>query len=91
MTTIPLFGEVPADSVKVLVPIAGIAFLGFAYSLVVTLSSGDELGRVLMQTTNDIADKVATQPNQVYDPDVCRGICTQDQSGLKTFMESLRK
>ncbi|CAJ1897354.1 unnamed protein product [Cylindrotheca closterium] len=90
-TTVPLFGEIPADSVKVLVPIAVVGIMGFLYSIVVTVSSGDELTAILMQAGNAISEKAATQPNQVYDPDVCRGICTPDQSGLKVFMESLRK
>lgn len=91
MTTVPFFGEVPADAVKILAPIAVFTVVGFLYSIFVTLTSGDELARVLLQVTNDIADKASAQPNQVYDPNVCRGICTPDQSGLKSFMESLRK
>ena len=90
-TTIPLFGEVPADSVKILAPIAVVGIIGFIYSIVVTVRSGDELTGILMQASNVITEKAATQPNQVYDPDVCRGICTPDQDGLKVFMESLRK
>lgn len=91
MTTIPLLGEIPSDSVKVLAPIAVVGIIGFIYSIVVTLINGDELTNILMQAGNAISEKAASQPNQIYDPDVCRGICTGDQEGLKNFMESLRK
>ena len=90
MTNVPLFGEVPSDSVKVLLPIVALAFIGLLYSFILTLSSGDELSRLLLQVTDDLAEKAVTQPNQTYDPDVCRGICTPDQAGVKAFMESLR-
>lgn len=89
-TNIPLFGEVPANSVKVLVPIAVIGVVGFLYSIVVTLNSGDELNRIITQATT----QASMQPNMQYDPNVCRGICSsqeKDLEGLKTFMESLRK
>ena len=94
-TSVPFLGEIPADgSLVVLLPAAGIAVLGFIFSIVVAANSGDQLVEALNGAGQDLADKVAAQPNQTYDPSICRGLCAPNDSdidGLKNLMESFRR
>lgn len=92
---VPLLGEIPVDgSVTVLLPAAAIAVLGFIFSIVVAVNSQDEFVRILSQVSEDIADTAAQKTNMVYDENVCRGICSSQESdleGLRGFMELLTK
>jgi hypothetical protein len=92
---LPLFGEVPVDgSMTVLLPAAGIAALGFIFSIVVAFNSQDEFVRIIAQAGTDIADQATQKTNMVYDENVCRGLCSSQESdleGLRNFMQSLAK
>eukprot|EP00429_Kryptoperidinium_foliaceum_P052562 CAMPEP_0176081950 /NCGR_PEP_ID=MMETSP0120_2-20121206/40992_1 /TAXON_ID=160619 /ORGANISM="Kryptoperidinium foliaceum, Strain CCMP 1326" /LENGTH=188 /DNA_ID=CAMNT_0017415717 /DNA_START=106 /DNA_END=672 /DNA_ORIENTATION=- len=92
---VPFFGEVPVDGgLVVLIPAAVIAFLGFILSIVVAANSSDQIVASLNQVADDIAQQASEKTNMVYDENVCRGICSnqdQDIEGLQRFMESLRK
>ena len=92
---VPFFGEVPIDGgLVVLVPAAGIAFLGFVLSIVVALNSSDQLVASLSNVVEDISQTASQKTNMVYDESVCRGICSSqeaDLQGLANFMENLRK
>ena len=92
---VPLLGEIPVDgSMTVLLPAAGIAVLGFIFSIVVAFNSQDEFVRILSQVSEDISDTAAQKTNMVYDENVCRGLCSsqeQDLEGLRGFMEMLAK
>ena len=92
---VPLLGEITvAGSMTVLLPAAAIGFLGFVFSIVVAVNSSDELVATLSQVPEQIEQQANEKVNRVYDPNVCRGLCsTQDQDldGLRSFMESLRK
>lgn len=87
----PLLGEVAIDgSLVVLAPAVVIGVVGFICSIVIAFNSGDEFVQTSTQISGDIGVQESIQP-QVSDPNVCRGICTQDQEGLENFMQSLRK
>ena len=84
--------EVPIDgSIVVLAPAVVIGVVGVICSIYLAFNSGDEFVQSVTQIGSDIGVQASIQPDQVYDPNVCRGICTQDQEGLKNFMQSLGK
>ncbi|CAJ1897313.1 unnamed protein product [Cylindrotheca closterium] len=86
----PLLGEVAVDgSLVVLAPAVVIGVVGFICSVFIAFNSGDEFVLSTTQIDDTVGQTEATiQPNS---DDTCRGICTQDQDGLRNFMQSLRK
>merc|ERR1712166_1475365 len=88
---IPLFGEVPVDgSLMLLVPAVVFAILGFILSAVIAIKAQDQIVDTFSQATDSIARSAINQPNQVYDENVCRGICSTQQDdidGLNQFMK----
>lgn len=87
---VPLFGEVAIDgSLVVLVPAAVISVLGFIFSIVVALNSGDSFVQELSEV-----DLPETKNNPTVVVEQCRGLCSsQDENldGLRNFMESITK
>ena len=89
---VPLLGEIPVDgSLAVLLPAAGIAVIGLLLSIYIAFNSSDEIVGLLTQVSSDLSNQASQQANQQYDPNVCRGICSSNNDGLKAFMEGLRK
>ena len=92
-TTVPFLGEIPADgSMVVLAPAAGIAVLGFLYSIVIAFNSSDEIVNALYQVSDDISQTATNKANMVYDDSVCRGLCSsQEESleGMRSFMSAI--
>lgn len=87
----PLLGEIPADgNLALLAPAAGIAILGFIFSIVVAFNSKDAFVEEL---------SAIELPKMEYTPTVvedgkCRGLCAdqeKDLEGLRGFMDSLGK
>mmetsp|Transcript_15287 Transcript_15287/g.32155 ORF Transcript_15287/g.32155 Transcript_15287/m.32155 type:complete len:202 (+) Transcript_15287:83-688(+) len=87
----PLLGEIPADgNLALLAPAAGIAVLGFIFSIVVAFNSRDAFVEEL---------SAIELPKMEYTPTVvedgkCRGLCAdqeKDLEGLRGFMDSLGK
>ena len=91
MRSVPLFGEVPADgNLALLVPAAGIAILGFIFSIVVAFNARDEL---VSEFNKVELPKMEYTPTKVEEGK-CRGLCSsqeQDVDGLRNFMESISK
>mmetsp|Transcript_25596 Transcript_25596/g.28715 ORF Transcript_25596/g.28715 Transcript_25596/m.28715 type:complete len:224 (-) Transcript_25596:245-916(-) len=93
--SIPLFGEVPVDgSLMLLVPAVVFAILGFVFSAVIAIKAQDQIVDVfdLNKVVNTMAQSAINQPNQVYDKNVCRGICSTQQDdleGMYQFMKSI--
>ena len=92
---IPIFGEIPVDgSLLLLVPAAIFAVLGFGMSLVIAFKSQDQIVSAMTQVTESVAQTAANRSNQIYDENVCRGICSSkpdDIEGIKSFMESITR
>jgi hypothetical protein len=92
---IPFFGEVPVDgSLGLLVPVSIIAVLGVVLSIVVGLQSQDLIASAFNQVSDDLVNSATNQANQVYDDDVCRGLCSSqetDLENLRSFMDGLGK
>ncbi|KAG7356176.1 hypothetical protein IV203_000862 [Nitzschia inconspicua] len=92
---IPFLGEIPVDgSLALLIPAAGIAAVGFILSIVIAVRSSDEIVGLLSQVSDGINQAAVSKSSQVYDEDLCRGICSsqqQDLDGLRSFMEGLKK
>lgn len=92
---IPLFGEIPVDgSLMLLVPAVVFAILGFVMSAVIAIKAQDQIFDTFSQATNAMAQSAINQPNQVYDKNVCRGICSTQQDdieGLYQFMKSITR
>lgn len=91
MRSVPLFGEVPADgNLALLLPAAGIAILGFLFSIVVAFNTRDEIVSELSKVE---------LPKMEYTPTVveegkCRGLCSSqedDLDGLRNFMEGISR
>jgi len=88
--SVPLFGEVSDDNLKVLLPVAAISVLGFIFSIVVAFNSRDAIGREFSRMEI---------PEMKYTPTVieegkCRGLCSNQQEdfeGLRNFMESISR
>eukprot|EP00574_Skeletonema_japonicum_P004072 CAMPEP_0201727018 /NCGR_PEP_ID=MMETSP0593-20130828/10584_1 /ASSEMBLY_ACC=CAM_ASM_000672 /TAXON_ID=267983 /ORGANISM="Skeletonema japonicum, Strain CCMP2506" /LENGTH=215 /DNA_ID=CAMNT_0048218627 /DNA_START=81 /DNA_END=728 /DNA_ORIENTATION=- len=91
MRSVPLFGEVPADgNLALLVPAAGIAILGFIFSIVVAFNARDELVSELNRVE---LPKMEYKPTVVVEGQ-CRGLCSNqddDVDGLRNFMESISR
>eukprot|EP00573_Skeletonema_grethae_P006814 CAMPEP_0201706466 /NCGR_PEP_ID=MMETSP0578-20130828/48904_1 /ASSEMBLY_ACC=CAM_ASM_000663 /TAXON_ID=267565 /ORGANISM="Skeletonema grethea, Strain CCMP 1804" /LENGTH=212 /DNA_ID=CAMNT_0048194917 /DNA_START=35 /DNA_END=673 /DNA_ORIENTATION=+ len=91
MRSVPLFGEVPADgNLALLVPAAGIAILGFIFSIVVAFNARDELVSELNKVE---LPKMEYKPTVVVEGQ-CRGLCSNqddDVDGLRNFMESISR
>ena len=91
MRSVPLFGEVPADgNLALLVPAAGIAILGFIFSIVVAFNARDEL---VSEFNKVELPKMEYKPTVVVEGQ-CRGLCSnqdEDVDGLRNFMESISK
>mmetsp|Transcript_18443 Transcript_18443/g.31195 ORF Transcript_18443/g.31195 Transcript_18443/m.31195 type:complete len:210 (-) Transcript_18443:207-836(-) len=91
MRSVPLFGEVPADgNLALLVPAAGIAVLGFIFSIVVAFNARDEL---VSEFNKVELPKMEYKPTVVVEGK-CRGLCSNqddDVDGLRNFMESISK
>jgi hypothetical protein len=91
MRSVPLFGEVPADgNLALLLPAAGIAILGFMFSIVVAFNAKDEIVSELSKVELPKMEYIPT----VVEEGTCRGLCSSqedDLDGLRTFMESISK
>ena len=91
MRSVPLFGEVPADgNLALLVPAAGIAILGFIFSIVVAFNARDELVSELNKVE---LPKMEYKPTVVVEGQ-CRGLCSNqddDVDGLRNFMKVMSK
>lgn len=91
MRSVPLFGEVPADgNLALLIPAAGIAILGFIFSIVVAFNARDELVSELNKVE---LPKMEYKPTVVVEGQ-CRGLCSNqddDVDGLRNFMESISR
>lgn len=88
---IPFLGEIPDDgNLLLLAPAAGIAVLGFIFSIVVAFNARDGIVEAL---------SAAEMPKMEYTPTVveegvCRGLCSSqetDLDGLRSFMQGLAK
>jgi len=80
-------GDVSAEEFKKLAPVAGVAILGFVFSVVMTFQNLDELGSWFN------VPEMKYTPTKVVEGE-CRGLCSsQDESleGMRNFMEGLRK
>jgi hypothetical protein len=91
---IPLFGEVPADGLKLLIPATVFAVLGFVLSIVVAVKSSGQIAGTFSTVADSVVQSAINQPNQIYDENACRGICSNQQDdvdGLRRFMESITK
>lgn len=92
---LPLFGEVSVDgSLLVLIPVAVIAIGGFILSIIVAFNSQDQIMDQINQVTDSVTKTAVEKVNQQYDPNECRGLCSdqqQDLDGLRKFMEGLKK
>jgi len=95
MQNIPLFGEIPADgTLLLLVPAVVSAVLGIIYSIVIAFNSSDQIVDSIMQTGDSISQNAVKRNNQVYDKNVCRGLCSSQQDdieGLRNFMEAITR
>ncbi|KAL7445035.1 hypothetical protein ACHAXM_009726 [Skeletonema potamos] len=91
MRSVPLFGDVPADgNLALLIPAAGIAILGFIFSIVVAFNARDEL---VSEFNNVKIPKMEYTPT-VVEEGKCRGLCSSqedDVDSLRNFMESISK
>mmetsp|Transcript_10211 Transcript_10211/g.23900 ORF Transcript_10211/g.23900 Transcript_10211/m.23900 type:complete len:192 (+) Transcript_10211:97-672(+) len=91
MTTVPIFGEVPADgNIALLIPAAVIAVLGFIFSIVVAFNARDE---IVVELSRVEIPKMEYVPTKVVEGQ-CRGLCSnqeEDLDGLRSFMGSLAK
>jgi len=85
---VPFFGEIPADgTLLLLAPALVFGILGFVYSIVIAFNSSDQIVNSLTQTA-------VNKNNQVYDKNVCRGLCSSQQEdieGLRNFMEAITR
>ena len=91
---IPLFGEVSTDGLKLLIPATIFAVLGFILSIVVAVKSTDQIAGTFSTVADSVVQSAKNQPNQVYDANTCRGLCSNQQDdidGLRRFMESITK
>ena len=91
---IPLFGEVSTDGLKLLIPATVFAVLGFILSIVVAVKSTDQIAGTFSTVADSVVQSAKNQPNQVYDANTCRGLCSNQQDdidGLRRFMESITK
>ena len=92
---IPLFGEIPKDgSLFLLVPATVFAVLGFGLSIVIAFKSTDQIAGTFSTVADSVVQSAKNQPNQVYDANTCRGLCSNQQDdidGLRRFMESITK
>lgn len=90
-TIVPILGEVPADgNLALLAPAAGIAVLGFIFSIVVAFNARDAIVQELSAVE---LPKMEYTPT-VVEEGVCRGLCSSQESdleGLRGFMNSLAK
>ena len=90
-TTVPIFGEIPADgNLALLVPAAAIGLLGFIFSIVVAFNSRDAIVQELSAVE---LPKMEYTPT-VIEEGVCRGLCSSQESdleGLRGFMQGLAK
>jgi hypothetical protein len=91
MRSVPLFGEVPADgNLALLLPAAGIAILGFLFSIVVAFNARDEIVSELSKVE---LPKMEYTPTKVEEGK-CRGLCSSqedDLDGLRNFMEGISR
>ena len=91
MSTVPIFGDVPADgNMALLIPAAGIAVLGFIFSIVVAFNARDEIVADLSKVE---IPKMEYVPTKVVEGQ-CRGLCSnqeEDLDGLRNFMGSFAK
>lgn len=91
MRSVPLFGEVPADgNLALLLPAAGIAVLGFLFSIVVAFNARDEIVSELSKVE---LPKMEYTPTKVEEGK-CRGLCSSqedDLDGLRNFMEGISR
>ena len=91
MQRVPLLGEVPADgNLALLIPAAGIAILGFIFSIVVAFNARDEL---VSEFSKVEIPKMEYKPTVVVEGE-CRGLCSnqdEDVDGLRNFMEGISK
>lgn len=91
MRSVPLFGEVPADgNLALLIPAAGIAILGFIFSIVVAFNARDEL---VSEFSKVKVPKMEYTPT-VVEEGKCRGLCSsqeEDVDSLRNFMEGISK
>ena len=92
---LPFIGEIDVDkSLVVLIPVTVIAIGGFILSIFVAFNSQDQIMDQINQVTDSVTKQAVQQANQQYDPNECRGLCSnqqQDLDGLRGFMEGLRK
>jgi hypothetical protein len=92
---LPFFGEVDVDgSLVVLIPVAVIAIGGFILSIIVAVNSQDQIMDQINQVTDSVTKTAVQKVNQQYDPNECRGLCSnqqQDLDGLRSFMDGLKK
>ena len=89
---VPFFGEIPADGSLLLGGAVVFAVLGFIYSIVIAVNSSDQIVNSLSQIPHSISQTAIDRSNQVYDENVCRGLCSSqsdDIDGLRNFMESI--
>ena len=90
-TTVPIFGEIPADgNLALLVPAAVIGLLGFIFSIVVAFNSRDAIVQELSAVE---LPKMEYTPT-VVEEGVCRGLCSSQESdleGMRGFMQGLAK
>lgn len=88
-TSVPLFGEVPADgTLGLLVPAAAISVLGFIFSIVVAFNSKD----AIVQEMSKVELPEMKYTETVVKEGQCRGLCSSqddDLDGLRNFMESI--
>lgn len=85
---VPFFGEIPADgTLLLLAPALVFGILGFVYSIVIAFNSSDQI-------VNSLTQSAINKNNQVYDKNVCRGLCSSQQEdieGLRNFMEAITR
>eukprot|EP00957_Ditylum_brightwellii_P068385 5191401-Ditylum_brightwellii.AAC.1 len=89
-TTVPILGEIPLDgSITVLLPAAGIAVIGFIYSIVVAFSAKDTISEGVRKVGQNVNIPEMKYTPKEYDESVCRGLCSsqeQDLEGMRTFL-----
>jgi hypothetical protein len=92
---LPFLGEVPVDgSLVVLIPATVVAIGGIILSIIVAFNSQDQIMDQINQVTDSVTKTAVQKVNQQYDPNECRGLCSnqqQDLDGLRNFMEGLKK
>jgi len=95
MINVPFLGEIPADEGVLQFAVAGVvALLGFGLSLVVAYQSRDIFLDGIAKMSNNLNNAASLQPNQVYDDQGCRGICSSQEESLESmsnFMQAISK